>query len=277
MAPAILVGVILLLVIAIQVFEPVESTISTWGYQAVSVLQYGFSAVIDSIVQTVNSISELGKLRVEYAEAQRQIQLYQERTKDLLALDLENKRLRQELELFERLPLSSIIAEVIILDLANNYSSIVIDKGSVHGVEKGMAVVSFSGDLLGLVGKVSEAGPLSSLIKPLYDDSMYVATKLQRSRYQGIIHGSGYQNTFLVMSYLDKRAQPEIQYGDLVITSGLGGVFPRDIYIGTVGAIYAEEWETTLRLEIEPIVVLSRMEYVYVLDENTNINGSSVE
>lgn len=164
---------------------------SQWGFQVVSVIQRGFAEVEGFFSGTINSISELSRLKEAHSEVQKQLKDYQGVAQDLRKLDLENQRLRRELGFARTLSHSFIPAEVIAKDPVNHFNAIVIDKGSHHGVEKDMPVVAFNKGLQGLVGRIIEVGPLSSKVQPLYDDSSYVAARLQSSRYEGLIRGGG--------------------------------------------------------------------------------------
>lgn len=245
---------------------------SQWGFQAVSVVQRGFAVVETFFSDTLTSISQLGRLREAYSEVQKQLENYETLGQDIKKLELENQRLRKELEFSDSLKIPLIPAEVIAKDPANGFNAIIINKGSSHGIEKDMPVVGLSKGLQGLVGLILEVGPLSSKVRPLYDETSYVAAKLQTSRYEGLIRGGGGESLTLYMNYVKKQVRQTIQYGDMVVTSGLNSLYPRDIYIGTLQAINDKDWETSLELELEPIIEFSRLEYVYILKEGKD-NG----
>ena len=128
-----------------------------------------------------------------------------------------------------------------------------------------MPVIAFQQGFQGLVGKVFEAGPISAKVMPVTDTACFVASRMKDSRYEGLVSGAGIGKENLVMTYVQKRAKDEIQFGDLVITSGMGSIYPKGIFIGRVKKISAPEWKTSLELELEPIIDFSRLEYVVVL------------
>ena len=243
-----------------QRFKPAE-----WGFQIISVIQQGFASVEGFISGTINSVSELRELQKAYDEIQERVKEYEGLEKDLRLLQSENQRLFQELGFSRTLNHSFIPAEVIAKDPVNYFSAIIINKGSRDGVEKNMPVVAFNKGLQGLVGRIIEVGPFSSKIQPIYDDLSFVAARLQSSRYEGLVKGGGGENLTLQMNYVKKRARREIQFGDYVVTSGLNSLFPREIYIGTLTAVGGKEWETSLELQIDPIIEFNRLEYVYIL------------
>ncbi|MBN2050057.1 MAG: rod shape-determining protein MreC [Spirochaetales bacterium] len=238
-----------------------------FGFSVVSIFQSGVSAVGSFISDTVNSVGELRQLKREYNDLQSKMTQYQELERDYLQISKENAKLREQLGFspspsFERIP-----AEIIAKDPGNEFSTIVINKGRRHGIRRDMTVIAFQDGFQGLIGKVIETGAVTSIVRPLYDESSYVAARLQDTGYEGLIRGRGNQNTNLIMEYVKKRAKEEIQYGDLVISSGMQSMYPKGIYIGRVRAMNAKEWESSLELEVEPVMDFSRLEYVYVLLE----------
>ena len=111
-----------------------------------------------------------------------------------------------------------------------------------------------------------EVSAYTAVVKPITDYSLYVPAVLQKYRYRGLFNG-------LVMDFVSREASSRIGCGDLVVTSGFNGSYPENIYIGKVKSISSKEYETSLRLEIEPFVDFSRVEYVFVLDrEEKNEN-----
>ena len=247
------------------VFKPAE-----WGFSVVSVFQRGFAQVGRFLSETVSSISELKKLKSAYTELQLRMSDYENLQSDLKKIQEENDRLRAELSFKKDKNYSYIPAEVIAKDPVNLFDAIIINKGSSQGIVKDQTVVAFNNGHEGLVGRIMEVGPLSSKIMPIYDKESYVAGRLTTSRYEGLIRGLGVSDSLLGMDYVKKRARREIQFGDLVVTSGLKSIYPKDIYIGRLVSINSKDWETSLALELEPIIDFSRLEYVYILREESS-------
>ena len=151
-------------------------------------------------------------------------------------------------------------------DPSNQFSTITVNRGSIHGMQEGMPVIAFQGGLQGLVGRVVLVGLSSSMVQPITDPNSYVAARLQSSRFDGLVAGSQGGADLLTMSYVKKLAVNEVQYGELVITSGMGQLFPEGIHIGRVREMTAKGYEASLELEVEPIVDFSRLEFVYIID-----------
>jgi rod shape-determining protein MreC len=113
---------------------------------------------------------------------------------------------------------------------------------------------------------VIQAGVFESLVMPLYDESFFVSSRLSVSRYEGIVEGKGSPSVPLLMRFIPKRARDEISQGDMVVSSGMGGLYPREINIGRVSGINYHENEIAMELELIPELDFSRLEYVFVVD-----------
>jgi rod shape-determining protein MreC len=242
-------------------FRPKE-----WGMAVISPFQIGFSAVTTFIRRTFNSINELRRLSVEYEELKQKLSEYKSIERDKVELERENQRLKEQLGFSQSLAYRHITAEIIGKEPSNLFNTIIINKGSRHGIHAEMPVIAYQNGFQGLVGKVIEVGEITSMILPIYDSRSYVSARLQSSRFEGLVNGSGSESGFVVMRHVHKRAREETRYGDLVITSGMKSIYPKDIFIGRIRSIGAQEWESGLELEIEPVIDFTRLEYVFVLD-----------
>lgn len=155
--------------------------------------------------------------RVEELEAERN---------RLLEVEATNRRLRELLDFRSQLPSESLTAAVIGSSASTWFRSLTLDKGSKDGVAKGMAVVTPAG----VVGQVVAVAERSAKVLLLTDPHSGVDVIDQRSRARGIVAGSLEEGP--IVKYV-KRSE-EIQTGDRLITSGLDGVFPKGLLVGTV-------------------------------------------
>jgi len=101
---------------------------------------------------------------------------------------------------------------------------------------------------------------------PIFDINSQVASRFSVSRFEGIVEGQGNSETQLLMRFVPKRARNDIHTGDIIISSGMGGVFPAGISIGRVSGVTALEYENTLEVGVIPIIDFSRLEYVFVIE-----------
>jgi len=235
------------------------------GLTVFSGLRGGIYAVSSTVSRTVLSISELATLRREYAELSGRVARYEQLERTSAEIRQENNRLREQLGFSQTLRYQHIPAELIGRDPNNLFSAFVINKGTQAGVAIDMPVIAYQNGIQGLVGKVVNAGAFESMVMPLYDESCYVSSRLSQSRYEGIVEGEGTSDLPLLMRFIGKRARDEISIGDVVVSSGMGGIFPPGINIGRVNRINYQETEISMEVELEPSIDFSRLEYVFVI------------
>jgi rod shape-determining protein MreC len=238
------------------------------GQSFFSLFQVAFNGVANWVSGTWSALGELKRLRLELAETREKLAEYQRASRDLQAMRQENQALRAQLGFAESLTYRYLPARLVAKDPGNLFSTMVLDRGSRQGVRPGMPVVAFQGGLQGLVGRVVSAGLATCTVQPITDPDSYVAARLAGSRFDGLISGGTAER--LVMSYVTKMALQEVQYGELVVTSGLGQVFPEGVHIGRVREMQAKGYEASLELQVEPIVDFGRLEYVFILDVGHN-------
>lgn len=147
-------------------------------------------------------------------------------------------------------------AEVVGQDVSPWYRSLLLDRGNRDRVRTGMPVVTDQG----LVGLVTASSPEASRTMLLLDTQSAVDGVVQRSRARGIIRGG---SSGLVFEFYARG--DDVEMGDTVITSGLGGIYPKALLIGEVTAIKREKERLVHYAELEPAVDFGRLEQVFVL------------
>jgi rod shape-determining protein MreC len=235
-------------------------------------LRGGIHQVSSFVSRTILSIRELATLRREYSELTERIARYEQLERSSAEIRQENIRLREQLGFSQDLRYQHIPAELIGRDPGNLFSAFVINKGTKAGVDVNMPVIAYHSGTQGLVGKVIYAGILESLVMPLYDAGCFVSSRLAESRYEGIVEGRGIPEIPLLMRYIAKQAGDEINIGDMIISSGLGGVYPSGINIGRVSHINYQETELSMEVELETSIDFSRLEYVFVISQTGETN-----
>jgi len=247
------------------VIKPKEVGLSFVGF-----FQKGFTGFFRWFGDTAGSVRQLNAARDELEAARARLQEMDRVTREIVELRRQNATLREQLDFAQSLPPDRVAAEVIARDTDNLFSTITINKGSRQGVRLGMPVVAYQGDMEGLVGKVFSVGPGASQVLPLYDPQCLVSGRLDSTRDEGLVKGEGKDHGTVLLQYVKKTAKDAIQYGDLVVTSGLGGLYPKGINLGRVRDIKAMAYETSLEIEVEPIVNFDRLEYVFLIDEESS-------
>ena len=144
-----------------------------------------------------------------------------------------------------------------------------INIGSDNGVRPGMGVMSSCG----LYGQVESVSPGTSVVRLITDADSSVSAMIQGTRSTGIITGS-YDGT-LVMEYVD--AESSVGEGDIVITSGAGGTYPRGIVVGTVASVEKDSSKMYHRIIVTPISSIRNCEEVLVLTGNEDATKSLVD
>jgi rod shape-determining protein MreC len=235
------------------------------GLSVFSLIQSGIYQVGSFVSRTVASVKELGELRRNYAILLDRVKQYEGIQNDITELRQENSRLKTILDFSQQFSFKNIPAQIIGKDPGNIFSTIMINKGSADGVRANMPVVAVQDGVQGLVGKIESVGIKTAMVLPLYDHLTYVAARLQRSRYEGLVNGGG--DSSVTMQWVEKTAAKYLQTGDLVITSGMNSIYPKGIRIGYVSSISARPSDTSLQLEIKPIIDFAKLEYVFVIAE----------
>jgi rod shape-determining protein MreC len=197
--------------------------------------------------------TEVARLRAE-TTALRLRQLRQE------ALEAENTRLRSLTSLRERLPERTLGAEVVARDWNGFTRGLTVDRGRADGVERLSAVLVTRG----VVGRVAVLRRHSAVVQVLTDPASSIGGVVLRTRANGLVEGVAGGRLRIKLAVSEEVLQP----GDLVVTSGIGEMFPKGLPLGRVLRVYAPTglFRTA---ELEPAVDLTSVEEVLVLPRGT--------
>lgn len=239
------------------------------GFSTISVFQKGYHGVVSFFSGTINSISELKKLKTEYKELEKLVENNYHFLSNMKNLQIENELLKEQIHISRQLEYEHITTNVIAKDPGNLFSYFKIGCGTRQGIQRYMPVIVCQKGKYGLVGITVGVGHSSSEVKPLFSNNCSVAARLLESRYEGLVSGLGYTSDFLLMKYVPQSANNKIKIGDLVVTSGMQSIYPYGIPIGTVDQIVSEKGETSLSLYLKPVIEFSQLEYVQVLKAKT--------
>ena len=240
------------------------------GLTMFSGLRGGIHEVSSAASRTVLSVRELANLRKEYNELAGRISRYEQLERTSAEIRQENTRLREQLGFSQNIRYRHIPAEIIGRDPDNLFSAFVINKGTYANAAVDMPVIAYQNGTQGLVGKIIHTGVFESLVMPLYDSRCFVPSRLAESRYEGIVEGQGNVESSLMMRFINKRAKDEINIGEMIVSSGMGVIFPPGINIGRVNRINYREDELSMEVELESSIDFSRLEYVFIIAEETD-------
>jgi rod shape-determining protein MreC len=180
---------------------------------------------------------------------------------DLLTLDAlraENESLRRLLAAKEQLPGDSIFAEVVYAGRDPFSRKVIIDRGAQHGVQAGQPVV----DANGVVGQVTRVQPLLAEVTLIVDKDHAVPVQVVRNGLRGIAYGSGDGST-LELRHMASNA--EVEAGDLLVTSGLDGLYPRGLPVAKVGKIERDAAYAFAKIVGQPLAGTTQHQQVLVL------------
>jgi rod shape-determining protein MreC len=222
-------------------------------------LQKAANFIVQSVQGTFQHYIFLVNLEKENRMLKEKIARLQEENHRTNEIRLANERLRQLLQFRERNFPSMIGSEVIGRDPSFWFKSVMIDKGESDGVKKGMAVISPAG----VIGQVLKIAPHYATVLLITDYNSEVDCIVERSRAKAIIEGKGENRCQL--KYL-LRAE-EVAVGDVVVTSGLGGNFPKGLVVGEVKKVDKKGYGVFQYAELVPSVDMTRLEEVFVVVE----------
>ena len=225
-------------------------SLATGGHQFIKSISERVSSVWTDYISLVGAKEENYRLRDEV------VRLKEADTR-VIELNMENARLRQLLGFKAKTPLKTLPAQVVSRDPTNWFKTVLINKGKDNGINNKAAVVTHAG----LVGHIIERSDSAAKVLLISDHASRVAVLIQRTRVEGILAGEG--KATLHIEYLSRLAN--VQVGDIVISSGLGGVFPKGLKLGEVIAVEKQDHGLFQSVEIAPSADLSRLEEVLVL------------
>jgi len=228
--------------LVVGITSPVQKAV--WGIIG------GVGSVWRGYFYLVGLEKENQALKRELQELKLQMNRYRE-------ADLANERLRALLNFKKSIATPLLPAQVVAFDPSGWFQTILIDKGRNDGVVQDMAVVSAEG----LVGRIIGVGSHHAKVLLILDGNSAVDGYIQRSRARGVLVGLGLE--LCLFKYVQRNE--DVQVGDQVISSGMGGVFPKGLHVGTVQEVVRGSSGLFQRVEVKPGVNFSRLEEVLVV------------
>jgi len=149
-------------------------------------------------------------------------------------------------------------AEIVAVDVSSWFRSVLLGRGRAHGIAAGMPVISEDG----LVGVVTTTAPGAAKVKLLLDRQSAADGVVQRSRLRGVVRG-GRSGEQLAFEFVARGG--DLALGDEIISSGLGGIYPKGLRIGRVVALPEAGPQLLARATLEPAVDFSKLEQVFVM------------
>ncbi|MFT6069651.1 MAG: rod shape-determining protein MreC [Bacteriovoracaceae bacterium] len=226
----------------VDMFSPMQSS--------VTYVKTRTSNFFEHYIMNINASQDNTKLQKVVADLKDQVFSYEQVSK-------ENKRLKELLQFGGELDLQKVLAQIIAWDANSDFKVLRINKGKADGIELQSSVVTS----VGLVGYIFRLTDHYADIITILDPNNRVDALVERTRSHGIVEG--YSRNRAIMKYL-AGTEPVI-LGDLVLSSGLGNIYPKGLKIGKITKVERESYGITQSIEIEPVVNFSTLEEVVVL------------
>lgn len=257
-------GIVTLLLITFSL--TVGSTIVSQGVNDVTnILGRMLAYPANSVNDFMESISNLTNTYQENQTLKQKVETIYELEVQLNDLKKDNEKMKEALKLQDTLNDYTLINATVIARNPDTWRDIVtINKGANDGLIPQMSVMSDNG----LVGKVLDVNPTSARVALLSNNDntlVRVAAMIQgeKESIYGTLTGYDHEKNILIMSQI--QATQEIKVGDKVVTSGLGGVSPSSLYIGTVEEVAMDRFGLYKEVRIKPAADTNDVRYVTVV------------
>ena len=226
------------------------------AFGSFSEVHRGTMAIVDGVRGVWDGYVALQEVQADNTVLKQDLQRLQVRLQEERAEAQRTDNLRQLLELRDRAGLDTAAAEVIAAAASPEFRTITIDKGTGDGLAADMAVISAAG----VVGRVILSSGRASKVQLLIDGNAAAGALIERTRVQGVVIGVG--DGTLRMEYVPGMA--DVKPGDLVITSGIDGIYPKGFVIGAVEHIDRSQSQYH-DIVVRSAVDFSRLEEVLVV------------
>ena len=238
-------------------------TVEGIGSAFFSPFQKAYNGIQGGVKKIWAGFTELSEVRAELEKTRGRLQQYESSSEELSEIRQENIRLRALLGMKELAGYDSVAALVISKDPDNWFRTVVINKGSSDGLKKNMPVIAFKNGQKAVVGRLAEVRGGLSRIEPLISHSIKLGVKLQNDNYPGLLYGKIGSLDTCIVDYIPKTIA--VNSGDIICTSGQGGVFPEGLLVGNV--IKSDFLETSAyqRLYIKPFIDYAVLEDVFII------------
>lgn len=234
---------------------------------ALTPFQRIFIKPVQSLKEGIDTMRGFGGLLEENSRLSEEVIYLQAKQVELDNLAQENRHLQDQLDFYNRQKHTLIPCQVAARTISGWWQSVRLDKGRAQGVEANRAVISPDG----LVGRTSDVSSYTADVLLVSDPACKVSARVSRTGSFGLVIGNGVNAKgypVARMQFIHKDAP--VHAGDAVVTSGLGGVFPKNILIGYIDKVSTEEAGLYQIAEVIPKAVTGLMDVVFVSADEKN-------
>lgn len=248
---ALLASALFLLLAALTVGERTAGKQESLFHEALEPVQQYVSNLTDGVTDFFIRVFRPGDLQQENEELKKELLYYQRKAALYEETERENARLSELLDYTGEHPDLTFMAAAVTAKSFNPYvDTITLNAGTRNGVTEKMAVVCAQG----IIGRVSEVGTGWCRVRTMQNEDMRISVMVERTRDEGLLGGLLEENGSLIglkLYYLPKDA--ELEVGDTIVTSGLGGIFPKGLYVGEVISLGSEEdpYDAIVSLDVD--------------------------
>lgn len=225
-----------------------------------------FYGLGDKGANLVSSVKNITSLKAENEKLKKENIDLKEKNRDYEIVVGKKDYLKAEFEMLGEQKYDLISANIIGKEPGNWFNRFSIDKGLNDGVKKGDTIISAvegnkGPSIEGIVGRVVESGNNYSKVVSLIDENSKVSFKLTRTEEGGMLSGS--DDGKLIGYLFDTDA--DVKKGDELLSSGLGGVYSKDLYIGRVTKVVRKDEELMKTIEVEPAINFKKLHRVFII------------
>ena len=244
----------------------ISSSVST----VVSPLQKIVYNINSRVKETVDFFLNFSEVKLENEELKKKNTKLANELIEYESLKDEVERLREALNFTESKNNYKYVGVNIIGYSGNSLSDgYIIDKGSNDGIDKNMVVVSSKG----LVGKVTKVASNFAIVQSILNENIAVAVMDQQTREAtGVLQGLSDKKDNNMTVVYNLPISSDVKEGDIIITSGLGKIYPKEIPVGTVVSVEEDNVRVMKSAVVEPFVNFNEVEELFVVIPNSNID-----
>jgi rod shape-determining protein MreC len=220
-------------------------------------LSHGVRSTTAEYINILNVKAQIKNLEKENDELKTRLTLFAENQNEL-------ERLRTLLDFQKNTKMELIPAQVIGRNLVTDHHTITINKGTDHGLVAGQAVLTVSG----AVGHVFKPSARTAHVMLITDRYSVVDALIQKTRTHGLVEGKSKETC--ILQYVERTE--EVKDGDLIVTGGLDNIFPKGFPLGVITNVERKTKNTSLLIEVKPIVDPNKVEEVFIVKNAVNEN-----
>lgn len=251
--------VVLFVGLVFLIFPKFSNKIVNFTYTVFTPIQTCFQKTTKQIKTSWDFLNQLKKIQKDNYILKQKIERLIAENVRLKELEKENQLLRSYLDLPENQRFPVVLAEVAGKDFLGTEKYILLNKGKVDGMKKNFPVIVYNNILIGKITEVFDNFSKAILVS---SPNCKVPVLIQETRTEGLLEGETTENE-LILNLVPK--DKKIETGQMVITSGIDGVYPKGLLIGEVSKVEVPEKEMFQKIKVKPAIEIKKLERVLII------------